>query len=67
MKSFRLTNAYKKDLKRMSRRRSYDLNLLADVLDALRRGRQLAVARRDHPLKASGRAGASVTFRPIGC
>ena len=51
MKSFRLTNAYKKDLKRMSRRRSYDLNLLADVLDALRRGRQLAVARRDHPLK----------------
>lgn len=51
MKSFRLTNAYKKDLKRMSRRRNDDLNLLADVLDALRQGRQLAVARRDHPLK----------------
>ena len=50
MKGFRLTNAYKKDLKRISRR-GYDLNLLADVLNALRQDRQLAVARRDHPLE----------------
>jgi len=50
MKTFRLTNAYKKDLKRISRR-TYDLALLAGVLDALRAGEHLPLARRDHPLK----------------
>ena len=50
MKTFRLTTAYKKDLKRITRR-SYDLALLAAVLNALREGRQLPHTRRDHPLK----------------
>ena len=50
MKTFRLTSAYKKDLKRVTRR-SYDLTLLADVLNALCADRHLSTARRDHPLK----------------
>ena len=50
MKTFRLMNAYRKDLRRITRR-SYDLSLLADVLNALREGRQLSAARRDHHLK----------------
>jgi mRNA interferase YafQ len=50
MKTFRLANAYKRDLKRISRRR-YDLAPLANVLNALREGQELPVARRDHPLK----------------
>jgi mRNA interferase YafQ len=50
MKSFRLTNAYKRDLKRIARR-SYDLALLGNVLNALREGHHLPAARRDHPLK----------------
>jgi mRNA interferase YafQ len=50
MRTFRYTRAYKKDLKRISRR-GYDLSILATVLNALRVGQQLPVARRDHPLK----------------
>jgi mRNA interferase YafQ len=50
MKSFRLTNAYKRDLKRIARR-SYDLALMGNVLNALREGHHLPAARRDHPLK----------------
>jgi len=50
MRTFRLASAYKKDLKRISRR-NYDLTLLADVLNTLREARQLPAARRDHPLK----------------
>jgi mRNA interferase YafQ len=50
MKTFRLTSAYRRDLKRVSRR-NYDLTLLANVLNVLREGQQLPVARRDHPLK----------------
>ncbi len=40
MRAFRYTRAYKKDLKRISRR-GYDLNLLASVLDALRATQEL--------------------------
>ena len=50
MRTFRYARAYKKDLKRISRR-GYDLTLLASVLDALRAARQLPPARRDHPLR----------------
>ena len=50
MKTFRLTNAYKKDLKRIARR-SYDLTLLADAMNALRQGNPLPAVRHDHPLK----------------
>jgi mRNA interferase YafQ len=50
MRTFRYSRAYKKDLKRISRR-GYDLTLLASVLNALRTGRQLPAARRDHPLR----------------
>jgi len=50
MRSFRLASAYRKDLKRISRR-NYDLTPLADVLNALREGRQLPAARRDHALE----------------
>jgi mRNA interferase YafQ len=49
MRIFRLASAYRKDLKRISRR-NYDLTLLADVLNALRECRQLPAARRDHRL-----------------
>ena len=52
MKSFRFSTAYRKDLKRVSRR-SYDLSLLATVLNALRDGQQLQPQRRDHPLKGA--------------
>jgi mRNA interferase YafQ len=50
MKTFRYARAYKKDLKRISRR-GYDLSLLASVLNALREGQQLPPERRDHPLR----------------
>ena len=50
MKSFRFTSAYRKDLRRITRR-NYDLTLLANVLDALRADQQLPTTRRDHPLK----------------
>jgi len=50
MKTFRLTSAYKKDLRRVTRR-GHDLSLLADVLNTLRADRHLPTARRDHPLK----------------
>jgi mRNA interferase YafQ len=54
MKTFRFSSAYRKDLRRVTRR-SYDLTLLAHVLDALREGQQLPAARRDHPLKGEWR------------
>lgn len=50
MKAFVYRSSYKKDLKRISRR-NYDLALLAQVLNTLRDGLELPVARRDHPLK----------------
>ena len=50
MKTFRFASAYRKDLKRVTRR-NCDLTLLANVLDTLRAGQQLPTARRDHPLK----------------
>jgi mRNA interferase YafQ len=50
MRTFRYSRAYKKDLRRISRR-GYDLTLLASVLNALRTGQQLPAARRDHPLR----------------
>ena len=50
MKVFRYRGAYKKDLKRVSRR-GYDLSRLAVILDALREGDSLAPSLRDHSLK----------------
>jgi mRNA interferase YafQ len=50
MKTFRLTSAYKKDLRRVTRS-GRNLTLLADVLNALRVDRHLPTARRNHPLK----------------
>ena len=50
MKVFRYRSAYKKDLKRIVRR-NYDMDRLASVLNALREGRELPAARRDHRLK----------------
>ena len=52
MKSFRFATAYKRDIKRVSRR-SYDLARLATVLNALRDGQALPPERRDHPLKGA--------------
>ena len=52
MKTFRIASAYKKDLKRISRR-GYDLAPLATVLNALQAARQLPPERRDHPLKGA--------------
>ena len=50
MKTLRIANAFKKDLKRITKR-DYDRALLETVIDALRDGQQLSHARRDHPLK----------------
>jgi mRNA interferase YafQ len=50
MKSLRLASAFKKDLKRITKRR-YNRMLLDTAVDALRRGEHLPPARRDHPLK----------------
>ena len=50
MKVFRYRGAYKKDLKRVAKR-SYDLTLLAAILDLLAAGEPLPATRRDHPLK----------------
>jgi len=50
MKTLRLAGAFKKDLKRITKR-SYDRALLEAVVDALRDGQQLPASRRDHPLK----------------
>ena len=50
MKTLRLATAFKKDLKR-STKRGYDRSLLEAVVDTLRRGDPLPAARRDHPLK----------------
>ena len=50
MKTLRLAGAFKKDLKRITKR-NYDRALLEAVVDALRDGQQLPTARRDHPLK----------------
>jgi mRNA interferase YafQ len=50
MKAFRTTRAFRKDLRRLTRR-GYDLALLTEVLEALRGSFQLPAARHDHPLK----------------
>src|SRR5712691_1767755 len=50
MRSLRLASAFKKDLKRITKRR-YQRPLLDAIVDALRRGHPLPPARRDHPLK----------------
>ena len=63
MKTFRFTGAYRKDLKRVTRR-NYDLTLLANVLDALRASQQLPVGRRDHPLKGEWRGWRECHIQP---
>ncbi len=50
MKTFRFRSAYKKDLKRITKR-GYDLAALGTVLNTLRAGGTLSPANRDHPLK----------------
>jgi mRNA interferase YafQ len=50
MRSFRPTRAFRKDLKRLTRRR-YDLTLLTEILELLGQAAQLPAARRDHPLQ----------------
>ena len=50
MKTLRLSTAFKKDLKRITRRKC-DRTLLEAVVEALRRAEVLSGARRDHPLK----------------
>jgi mRNA interferase YafQ len=50
MKALRLASAFSKDLKRVERR-GYKRALLETVVDALRRGEEVPMARRDHPLK----------------
>ena len=49
MKNLRLTSAFKKDLKRITKR-NYDRPLLDAVVDALREAQPLPPARRDHAL-----------------
>jgi addiction module RelE/StbE family toxin len=50
MKSLRLASAFKKDLKRITKRR-YNRALLDTIVEALREDKPLPPARRDHPLK----------------
>jgi len=66
MKSLRLASAFNRDLKRIERR-NYHRALLDSVVDMLRSGEQLPRARRDHSLRASGKAGANATSNPTGC
>jgi len=54
MRTFRPTRTFRKDVKRLTRR-GYDLALLTEVLESLRRAAQLPAARRDHPLKGEWR------------
>ena len=49
MKSLRLTSAFKKDLKRITKR-NYERALLEAVVGALREAESLPAARRDHAL-----------------
>ncbi|AGK57061.1 putative addiction module toxin [Hyphomicrobium denitrificans 1NES1] len=63
MKALRISTACKKDLKR-ARRRAYDLALLADVVDTLRRGEALPAARRDHELKGAWRGARECHIQP---
>jgi hypothetical protein len=65
MKTFRYARAYKKDLKRISRR-GYDLTLLASVLDALRAGRPLPLLDAIIRSGATGRVGVNATSSPTG-
>jgi mRNA interferase YafQ len=50
MKSLRLTNQYKKDLRRISSR-GYRLEKLVKIVDRLRAGTPLSAIDDDHPLK----------------
>ena len=50
MKDLRLASAFKRDLKRIIKRR-YDRSLLEVIVDALRRAEALPPAHRDHALK----------------
>ena len=50
MKALRLTSAFRKDLKRITKR-GYDREQLDVIVDLLRDGQALPPARRDHPLK----------------
>ena len=52
MKTLRLSSAFKKNLKRITKRR-YDRGLLDTVVDLLRDGQPLSPARRDHVLKGA--------------
>jgi len=65
MKTFRLTRAYKRDLRRIGRR-NYDLSQLANVLNALREAAALPSPGGIISSKANGRAGGSATSSPIG-
>lgn len=49
MKNLRLTSAFKKDLKRITKR-NYDRTLLEAVVDVLREAKTLPAARRGHAL-----------------
>ena len=49
MKNLRLTSAFKKDLKRITKR-NYDRAFLDAAVDALRESEPLPTARRDHAL-----------------
>ena len=50
MKALRFGGAFRKDLKRITKR-GYDRARLDSIVDALRRGNPLPVATRAHPLK----------------
>ena len=50
MYTIKFTNAYKKSYKRI-KKRGYDLSLLNDVVDMLRRGMELPEQYRDHILQ----------------
>ena len=54
MKHLRFAGAFRKDLKRITRR-GYRLNDLDTVVTAIRRGERLALAARGHPLKGEWR------------
>ena len=63
MKSLRLAGAFKRDLKRISKR-GYHRPLLDLVVDALRRGDRLPTACRDHALKGEWKGSRECHIEP---
>lgn len=66
MKALQFGGAFRKDLKRITKR-GYDRARLDFIVDTLRQGSSLPASLRAHPLKGEGKVIASATSRRTGC